>query len=251
MNAYKKLCTEYYDISKPHAPENAIKFYAHHLEVSNGPVLEPMCGSGRFLIPLLRQGNDVDGVDASLSMLKACRTRCQNIGLKPRLYHQFLHELNLPRQYGAAFIPDGSFCLIANKLKAIDSLQQLYQNLLPGGKLILEILTPRAQTKNPERWIKSQITRPDSSTIILSCYSTYDKVEKTEQVTNRYELLTDGHITETELEKHSIRYYEQEELQRLLKSNGFVDIRVNGIYKDNEPNIKDGSIMVQGIKSLM
>ena len=251
MNAYKKLCTEYYDISKPHAPENAIKFYAHHLEVSNGPALEPMCGSGRFLIPLLRQGNDVDGVDASLSMLKACRTRCHNIGLKPRLYHQFLHELNLPRQYGAAFIPDGSFCLIANRKKAIDSLQQLYQSLLPGGKLILEILTPRAQTKNPERWIKSQITRPDSSTIILSCYSTYDKVEKTEQVTNRYDLLTDDHIIETELEKHFIRYYEQEELQQLLKSAGFVDIRVNGVYTDNEPDIKDRLIMVHGSKGLV
>ncbi len=250
MNAYNKLCTEYYDISKPHAPENAVTFYTHHLEVSNGPALEPMCGSGRFLIPLLRQGYDVDGVDASSPMLKACRTRCQNIGLKPRLYHQFLHKLNLPRQYGAAFIPDGSFCLIANRKRVIDSLQQLYQCLLPGGNLILEILTPRAQTKNPEKWIKSQITRPDSSTIILSSYSTYDKVEKTEQVTNRYELLTDGHIIETELEKHSIRYYEQEELQRLLNSTGFVDIRVTGTYMDNEPDIKDRSIMIQCSKCL-
>ena len=42
-----------------------------------------MCGSGRFLIPLLKRGFDIDGVDASPHMLQACRDHCQRLGLTP------------------------------------------------------------------------------------------------------------------------------------------------------------------------
>ena len=41
-----------------------------YLQESGGPVLDPMCGSGRFLIPLMEDGFDVHGFDASPTMLE-------------------------------------------------------------------------------------------------------------------------------------------------------------------------------------
>jgi hypothetical protein len=61
MNSYQKLCTEFYDIDKPSAPSDALNFFLHYAEKANGPILEPMSGSGRFLIPLLERQFDIDG----------------------------------------------------------------------------------------------------------------------------------------------------------------------------------------------
>jgi SAM-dependent methyltransferase len=105
MNSYKTLCTEFYDIDKPNAPEEALNFYLHYAEKANGPILELMSGSGRLLIPLLERQYDVDGQDASPYMLRACQERCRNKGLTPVLYEQFLDRLDLPRQYRPSEFP--------------------------------------------------------------------------------------------------------------------------------------------------
>src|SRR5438128_1166120 len=70
---------------------------------ANGPVLEPMCGSGRFLLALLAAGIDVDGIDASAAMLDACRRHAAARGLAPSLHAAALERLALPRRYALAF----------------------------------------------------------------------------------------------------------------------------------------------------
>lgn len=93
---YKALLTEAYDLDKPEAPPGELAYYRQHIRACGEPVLEAMCGSGRFLVPLLEAGIDVDGVDASPDMLVACGARCADRGLEARTYEQFLHELDVP-----------------------------------------------------------------------------------------------------------------------------------------------------------
>ena len=57
----------------------ALSFYMHHAQQSNGPILEPMCGSGRFLIPMLQAGLDAEGFDASPSMLDAFKQKYSSL----------------------------------------------------------------------------------------------------------------------------------------------------------------------------
>ena len=68
MEAYGSLCTEFYDLDKPAAPAAALAYYLDRARDAQGRILEPMCGSGRFLIPMLRAGLPIDGVDASRAM---------------------------------------------------------------------------------------------------------------------------------------------------------------------------------------
>jgi hypothetical protein len=56
LDTYLNLCTEVYDLSKPNPPENAYAFYRDYVMRANGLILEPMCGTGRFLLPLLEEG---------------------------------------------------------------------------------------------------------------------------------------------------------------------------------------------------
>ena len=65
LDAYLSLCTKVYGLSKPNPPEDAYAFYRDYAMKANGPILEPMCGTGRFLLPLLEEGFNVHGFDAS------------------------------------------------------------------------------------------------------------------------------------------------------------------------------------------
>jgi len=98
MKSYGRLSSAFYNLDKPAPPDTAIRFYRSVIGESPGPALEAMCGSGRFLVPLMELGMAVDGVDASPHMLEACRQRAKRRGVAPRLYEQFLGQLSLPRR---------------------------------------------------------------------------------------------------------------------------------------------------------
>lgn len=83
MASYGEICARFYDLDKPFAPALALEWYekalAGNLRGAGNPggarVLEPMCGSGRFLVPLIKRGFKVDGADPSAPMLERCREK--------------------------------------------------------------------------------------------------------------------------------------------------------------------------------
>ena len=76
-----------------------IAYFQRQIEQNGQPALDAGCGTGRLLIPFLRAGLDVDGCDVSADMVALCREKAEREGLKPQLYQQALHELDLPRTY--------------------------------------------------------------------------------------------------------------------------------------------------------
>jgi len=231
MDTYGKLCTEFYDLSKPVAPTDALEFYLRHFNNVEGPVLEPMCGSGRFLIPFLEKSVDIDGADASTYMLQACYSHCEEKGLHPKLYQQLLQELDLPRQYGYIFIPAGSFGLIIDKKDAEESLRSLHRHLSPGGKLIIEIETTLAQPEAPGKWHEWRLTRPDGTELVFSALPMYDSKSQIQEDIHRYQLFNNGQLIETEVEQLSLRLYEPAQFQRLLEDAAFTNIQMIRAYE--------------------
>jgi hypothetical protein len=61
MRGYGKLSTEFYALDKPTAPPDAFDFYERYAREARGHIHEPMCGTGRFLLPLQAQGLDISG----------------------------------------------------------------------------------------------------------------------------------------------------------------------------------------------
>ncbi len=68
QNYYGSLCTEMYEILQEQAPQNELDFYLSYAEKGK-KILEPLCGSGRFLVPFLERGFDISGMDLSGEML--------------------------------------------------------------------------------------------------------------------------------------------------------------------------------------
>lgn len=68
-NYYGSLCTELYEILHKEAPEDELNFYLSYAK-QGMKILEPLCGSGRFLIPFMDKQLNIFGIDLSKEMLQ-------------------------------------------------------------------------------------------------------------------------------------------------------------------------------------
>ena len=121
-----------------------IGFFRPFVEAGQ-PALDVACGTGRLLVPWLAAGLDVDGCDISPDMLALCRERALREGLtEPRLYAQAMHELDLPRRY-RTIVLCGGFGLGGHREHDVEGLRRLYEQLEPGGALVMDNEVPYAQ----------------------------------------------------------------------------------------------------------
>ena len=88
VNRYGALAAEIYDIDKPYFFLPDTRFHLEWLAAVDGPILEPACGTGRTLVPLLDAGHAMTGFDASPDMLERCRAKCAARGHNPPLSQQ-------------------------------------------------------------------------------------------------------------------------------------------------------------------
>ena len=121
---YGKISTQLYDATKPVGTSigGDIEYYMDRLKEIDGPILEAGVGTGRMLIPLLKEGFEADGIDYSPDMLLACKEHCKTRGLTPKLYEGRLEAFQLPQKYKAIIMPTGSFCLLTDREAAINTL---------------------------------------------------------------------------------------------------------------------------------
>lgn len=248
MNCYLTLCTEFYDIDKPNPAPEALGFYMRYAEQAKGPILEPMCGSGRFLIPLMQRGFDIEGVDASPHMLAACRQHCLRLGLAAVLHEQLLHELALPRRFGLVIIPAGSFSLVTDVQQVRESLRRIHELVLPGGKFVLETGQRKPATSSSWPWGGRWVQRSDGAKIIISWLGHYDANTSINHNIHRYELVKAGQLLATEFDDFDMRQYSLPEFRELLESAGFEQIRTFKAFDFRPPDDADEEIVIECVK---
>jgi SAM-dependent methyltransferase len=246
MRSYKKLCTEFYDLDKPTAPPDAFDFYLQHARRAAGPILEPMCGTGRFLLPLLAQGFDIEGVDLSPDMLRACRARAQSLDLAPVLHEQSLSRLELERRFALVFIPSGSLCLLTDEAELDACLRRIHAAMLPGATFLAEVeqLQPR-EAATSGTWGGRWLERPDGAKLIISWLSQYSSVEGISRSIHRYELVQDGQLVASEFEDFELKFYEPSHFRRLLERAGFSEITVRKAYEPGPPDSSDEGLVFE------
>lgn len=222
LDTYLSLCTEVYELSKPNPPEDAYAFYRNYALQAKGPILEPMCGTGRFLLPLLEEGFDVQGFDASEHMLEVLHIKANAKNLKPLVWKGFVEDLKRPEKYDLIFIPSGSFCLIIDPAAVKTALKIFYDHLNDNGVLLFEIDTHKA-VPAVNVWRGSVWHKADSQMIMLSQLATFKN--NVCHSTCKYELVHNNSIIHTEIEELKVRIYDPHELTEVLKSSGFKNIR--------------------------
>lgn len=242
LDTYLGLCTEVYELSKPEAPSDAYAFYREYAKAANGLILEPMCGTGRFLLPLLEEGFNVHGFDASDHMLHTLNTKAKAKNLEATIWKGFIEDLKRPERYHLIFIPCGSFGLITDPSAAKEALKVFYDHLTNDGILLFEGDTLKAV---PELnvWRGSTWHKPDGQMIMLSQLASMEG-----NVCNsigKYELVHNNSIIHTEIEELKVRIYDPHELTELLKSCGFKVRAIKAFDSSAAPDEHDEAVVYE------
>lgn len=245
---YLSLCTEFFDLDKPTAPAEEYDFFRHYISKATGPILEPMCGTGRYLIPYLEEGFNVEGFDASPFMLQALHAKCAEKKLFPHVWEQFLEEVPNTKKYNLIFIPDSSFCLFLEPAQIATALQKMYDLLQPGGTFVFDVETVHAIPAKTGLWHGKAYKKPDGTTIISSTLP-LGVENNIASVICRYELMEKTEIIKTEMEYFQIRLYYPDELEQILKNIGFKHVKQIEAYDQrNKPSAQDYTVVFECIK---
>jgi SAM-dependent methyltransferase len=215
------------------------------------PALDAGCGTGRLLVPWLREGLDVDGCDMSADMIELCRERALREGLQPRLFVQPLHELDPPRGY-ATIVACGVFGLGSTRVQDQEGLRRFHAALEPDGTLLLDNEAPYANRRLWRSWTKDEraqlpqawrelepderrATADGAELALRSRIVDVDPLDQTIWMELRATKWRDGRLVAEEDHLLSMRAYFRDELLLMLANAGFEDVDVRGGYADEEP----------------
>ena len=215
---YGKLSTLYYDLSKPFPPKVELDFYFRELQSTKGKVLEPMCGSGRFLLPLAAQGIKIEGFDKSPQMIQACISHLSESKIPAEVFHSDFREYSPNSKYGVVLIPSGSFGLLKDVEERLIALEKILSWLETDGFLIMEIETPAA-LPIAGKWEGKAYSLNEGYEITISgnCLTTSTGY-KNEII---YKLLSNGEVLEEEHEDFEMNLTSHENVLKLLEDVGF------------------------------
>jgi SAM-dependent methyltransferase len=217
-----------------------IAWFQRLVEAGAGPALDLGCGTGRLLVPFVSAGLDVEGCDLSPDMLAYCRTRAEHAGLRPRLFSQPMHALDVDRSYSTIFIC-GSFGISASRRHDLDTLRSAHRHLKPGGTLAFDLFLPNQGEKSWQYWLpQHRPTLPspwpehgdrrvaaDGSELELEArllaFDPFEQVLTREiRATHRVE----GEIVAQEQYALDINIYFKNEVELMLERAGFRDFTI-------------------------
>jgi SAM-dependent methyltransferase len=205
--------------------------YFRPFVVAGQPALDAGCGTGRLLLPYLRDGLDVDGCDVSPDMLAECSRLAAAEGLEPTLYAQALHELELPRRYGT-IVCCGTFGLGSTRDQDAQALVRLHHHLELGGLLALdvEVVTgDLTEEIHRDPYDPPTARRQGSDGSEYSLRSRVIDIDRAERrVTRAIQAWQwrDGELVAEEEHLLTELVYARDELTALLERAGFVDVEV-------------------------
>ena len=243
LDNYLDLCTQAYELSKPIAPIDDLNFYKSYAGEANGLIFEPMCGTGRFLLPLQKEGYKIEGSDASEHMLSVLKKKAKKLSLQASVWQSTADKIPANKLYSLIFVPSGSFGLITDFNEVMLTLQSFYNHLDNGGILVFEVET-NYSVPELSVWRGSSWKRADNKMILLSSFASMEK--DICSFIGKYELIDKNKIVQTEIEEYKIKIYKELELLEPLKNIGFGDVKILKAFdRTNKPGKKDEVIVYE------
>jgi SAM-dependent methyltransferase len=231
-----------------------IDYFRSYVEAGQ-PALDLGCGTGRLLLPYLRDGLDVDGSDVSADMLARCREAAEREGFAPSLFAQPKHELDLPRRYRTIFMC-GALGVGSTRFEDMEALRRVHDHLEPGGTFVFDNEVPYSEESAWKYWQRDERaalagprpSRPPGPRRVGSDGTEYElrsrllDVDPLEQrVTMRMQasMWREGELVAEDEHLLTLTLYFKDEIVLMLERAGFVDVTVRAALTDAEPTGAD------------
>jgi SAM-dependent methyltransferase len=215
-------------------------------------VLEVACGSGRLLLPLVRAGLDVVGVDVSPHMLALARAKlAASPGFKQaELIQADMRSFRLPcRDFDFAVMAVKSFAYLTEPADQLECLRTIHAHLRKGGLFAIDLLHPKPDwIAAPHGSIRDDLLQPvpeQGFTLsrIESVVST-DLARQVRVIRSIYETVDDsGRVLDKRFVEWPYRWIHRFEAEHLLQRAGFEVEAVYGGYA-REPFSSESAAML-------
>ena len=206
--------------------------------VAGGAVLELACGSGRLLLPILRAGVDIDGLDASPPMIARLKERARAEGLAVRAEVADMRDFAMGRLYARIFCGFNGFAHCETVDDQLAVLCCARRHLLPGGALVLHMSYPGpAYWSEPEgkAVLEHEASRPGGGKIQLWDDRRKDIVaQRQDSEVEIWELDAEERPVARHAFKTHQRWVYRFELELLLRAAGFERLEFLGGF-DGRP----------------
>lgn len=214
-------------------------------------MLDVGCGTGRLLLDYLQQGIDVDGVDNSPEMLAICQRKAEDLGLKPKLYKQYIEEMEIPRKYQTILVPSSSLQLIIEPESVEQAMKRLNDHLLPGGVLVASIMTLWKDGEPLEsQGEKTAVREVDGVKFRRVVRSRFDPTGECEHTEDLYQKFVGDKAIAEELHQRSpaTRSYSQSQVKELFEKAGFQNIQLLSEFTFEAAKLEDRLFVIIGQK---
>ncbi|MEG0255608.1 MAG: class I SAM-dependent methyltransferase [Vagococcus sp.] len=250
-NHYGPLATKVYELTKPIGASlnGDIDYYSERLDGISGKILEAGVGSGRMLIPLLKEGFDIEGIDQSFDMLAACQASLSQQQLATTIHQGNLADFLIAENYYEAIImPTATFCLLETEKLAYQTLINFYRHLKIGGKIIIDIDLPFY----PELGETSTTSFPINTEELITYEKKIVEIDWFSQhiISHlTYSYWQKGELIKQELQQFLLRWYGLNEFRLMLEKVGFKEISISADYEfDEAPTNSNQTITFEGKK---
>lgn len=237
-----------YDQHNQGRHQQELAFYSRELASCTGPVLEVACGTGMILIPLLKQGIDIYGIDLFGPMLQQlfAKAESENLpGVHRRVSQQNMTDFQIDAEFEAIFIPARSFLHLATQDDQLACRRNIHRHLRDHGTFMLNFFTPSPSAllshvdPNPVFTDAGQYPHPWGNGVIsVSMRQTNDLSEQVQHITWRFEL--QGQVHESPM---PIRWIYKTEFELPAKLSGFT---VAHLYSGSDKSPYDGEVEWSG-----
>ena len=155
-----------------------VQFYRTLADERGGPVLDLGCGTGRLLVPLVRDGHIVAGVDRAPAMLARARARIARLGPPVRrralLVRGDFRALPFARRFAFAVVAFHGIQHLYTDDDLVAGFRSAAATLIPGGWFAFDAFAPserfltRAAPGAPRRrWGRTRFRHPETGRQIL------------------------------------------------------------------------------------
>ena len=215
-------------------------------------MLDLGCGTGRFLVPLVEEGFDVDGVDVSADMIAHARRAAATKGLNPRLSVQRMHALSLDRSYRTVYIC-GALGLGSSHNEDRETLRRVHDALESGGGLLITdhelppVNPPRIRNDWPATGERRR-TSDREEIELIGRLARYDAAERRLVREMRARLWRGDRLVTEESYRLTENDYSAEEMTSMLEEAGFTAVRIAANYSDSPPRPDDRMLSFTAVK---
>ena len=218
-----------------YASGDQLNFYRRQVARYGDPVLELACGSGRFTLPLAREGVNITGVDISEDMLDLAKLKASKDVVNIRFLQGDMRSFDLGEKFKFIFIPAQSLSHLHTREEVENCFSCVRRHLADEGRLLIELFNSSVKMlarESGRRYAVGQYNDPKGdSQVFVTEEVRYDSASQVNHI--QWFFRNEG-INDEVMLSFEMRQFFPQEMDALLWYNDFLIEHKYGNYNEEE-----------------